>query len=299
MTPWVVTRPIRLPAPSVNQRLPSGPAAMPSGWLPAVGTENSVTAPAVVIRPIRSPSYSVNQRFPSGPAAIPPGLTSGVGRGNSVTTPAVVIRPIRLPKDSVNQRLPSGPAVIRAGKLAVGTENSVTTPAVVIRPILLSRPLDSVNQRLPSGPAVMPPRSVLVVGNRKLGDCLRGELPRQSDVRECSRDPDSMAHPISSAHGHVLNAAVSWTGSNGDAEVVVLHDDGAVLHVGVGQIHLHVGQARGEDPDRVEWIRAEGQDLRDDFDVGRVEEPEVAGVRGDRPWRAPRPSVRPGSRNRP
>ena len=48
----VVIRPILLPSASVNQRLPSGPAVMPRGLLPAVGTGNSVMTPAVVIRPI-------------------------------------------------------------------------------------------------------------------------------------------------------------------------------------------------------------------------------------------------------
>ena len=36
-------RPILLPACSVNQRLPSGPAVIPAGSLFAVGVENSVT----------------------------------------------------------------------------------------------------------------------------------------------------------------------------------------------------------------------------------------------------------------
>ena len=69
-----------LAAPSVNQRLPSGPAAMPSGALLAVvPVENSVTAPAGVIRPIWLPTSSVNQRLPSGPAAMPYGLLLAVG----------------------------------------------------------------------------------------------------------------------------------------------------------------------------------------------------------------------------
>ena len=55
---------------SVNQRLPSGPAAIPSGAPSAVGTENSVSCPVGVIRPIWSAVLSVNQRLPSGPAAI-------------------------------------------------------------------------------------------------------------------------------------------------------------------------------------------------------------------------------------
>ena len=57
-------RPIRLPPISVNQTLPSGPAVIPYGWLPAVmpvGT--SVTAPVGVIRGlIQLPSISVETR---------------------------------------------------------------------------------------------------------------------------------------------------------------------------------------------------------------------------------------------
>ena len=55
---------------SVNQRFPSGPAAIPMGSLPAVGTANSLMVPDGVIRPMLLPSSSVNQRFPSGPATI-------------------------------------------------------------------------------------------------------------------------------------------------------------------------------------------------------------------------------------
>src|SRR5579862_7948151 len=40
--PLTVILPIRLPVYSVNQRLPSGPVQMPFGWLPAVGSVNSV-----------------------------------------------------------------------------------------------------------------------------------------------------------------------------------------------------------------------------------------------------------------
>ena len=56
-TPAVVMRPIR-PLASVNHRLPSGPAVIPTGWRStengaggAIG--NSVTTPSGVIRPIR------------------------------------------------------------------------------------------------------------------------------------------------------------------------------------------------------------------------------------------------------
>src|SRR4051794_18185639 len=78
IVPAVVIRPIFAPLDSVNQRFPSGPAAIPGGWVAGV-TANSVIVPAVVIRPIFSPLDSVNHRFPSGPAAIPCGTAVGVG----------------------------------------------------------------------------------------------------------------------------------------------------------------------------------------------------------------------------
>ena len=45
--------PILLAAASVNQRLPSGPTAIPTGWLEAVGVANSLIAWVVgLISPI-------------------------------------------------------------------------------------------------------------------------------------------------------------------------------------------------------------------------------------------------------
>src|SRR5437763_734208 len=83
--------PILLPPCSVNQRLPSGPAVIPSGPLPYVGRGNSVIMPLVLMRPILLPSGSVNQRLPSGPAVIPHGPLADVGTGNSVMFPAGVV----------------------------------------------------------------------------------------------------------------------------------------------------------------------------------------------------------------
>ncbi len=130
MTPALVIRPILLALLSVNQRLPSDPAAMAFGPL-AAPIENSVMTPAVVIRPILLPLLSVNQRFPSGPAAMPYGKLPAVGIVNSVTPPVVVIRPILLPALSVNQRLPSGPAAIPMGLLPAATGDSATEPAAL------------------------------------------------------------------------------------------------------------------------------------------------------------------------
>ena len=77
-------RSCRLPD-SVNQRLPSGPAVIPSGSALAVGTANSVMAWVVgLIIPIWLALYSVNQRLPSGPAVIPSGSDLAVGMANSV-----------------------------------------------------------------------------------------------------------------------------------------------------------------------------------------------------------------------
>ena len=70
IAPAGVILPILLALDSVNQRLPSGPAAMPSGPLRSVGTEYWVIVPEGVILPILLALGSVNQRLPSGPAAI-------------------------------------------------------------------------------------------------------------------------------------------------------------------------------------------------------------------------------------
>ena len=71
---WVVglISPILLPTCSVNQRLPSDPAAMSRGVELAVGMGKSVMAWVVgLISPILFVPSSMNQRLPSGPAVIP------------------------------------------------------------------------------------------------------------------------------------------------------------------------------------------------------------------------------------
>src|SRR6266852_5846510 len=88
MTPFYlpdVMRPILFVPPSVNQRLPSGPAVIAQGLLPW-GKGNSLTLPPGVMRPILSPDTSVNQRLPSGPAVMSEGLLPW-GKGNSLTLP--------------------------------------------------------------------------------------------------------------------------------------------------------------------------------------------------------------------
>jgi hypothetical protein len=83
-----VTRPIRLPACSVNHGLPSEPLVIPRRPLPAViPLENCVTVPLGVMRPIVS-TNSANHRLPSGPLVIPCGpLTGVIPAENSVMVP--------------------------------------------------------------------------------------------------------------------------------------------------------------------------------------------------------------------
>jgi len=79
MVPNGEMQPILLPSASVNQRLPSGPAAMLLGLLDEVGSESSVMTPDSVLRPILLPSASVNQMLPSGPAMINHAYAGGRG----------------------------------------------------------------------------------------------------------------------------------------------------------------------------------------------------------------------------
>ena len=81
MTPVVVTFATLFALASVNQRLPSGPAVMPSGRLAAAGMGYSVTTPEVVILPTWFTLSSVNQMLPSGPATIANGPLLAVGSG--------------------------------------------------------------------------------------------------------------------------------------------------------------------------------------------------------------------------
>jgi hypothetical protein len=200
-------RPMLSPSTSANHRLPSGPAAMLSGRLPAVMPAlYSVTTPRGVIRPIRS-ACSVNHRLPSGPAAMRSGPALAVMPAlNSVTTPAGVMRPTRPPKNSVNQRLPSDPAVmplVPATLAVMPALNSVTTPSGVMRPILFAAA--SVNHRLPSGPAVMS----------------EGEAP---GVHLCLRDTGKPRGPTQSDAGDVRQE--SRGASRGSGISLTMRHDG-------------------------------------------------------------------------
>src|SRR2546430_12340355 len=100
-TPRVVILAIWLAPGMVNQRLPSGPAAISCGPVLAGmsdGRPNSVRWPPGVIRPIFLALISVNHRFPSRPATMPFGPLVGSGSGNTVSLPAGVIRPIAPPE---------------------------------------------------------------------------------------------------------------------------------------------------------------------------------------------------------
>ena len=57
-------------APSVSQRLPSAPFAIPVGALDAVGVGYSVTPPDVVTRAIREAPLSASHRSPSAPTVM-------------------------------------------------------------------------------------------------------------------------------------------------------------------------------------------------------------------------------------
>src|ERR1035437_1251329 len=86
MVPEGVTLPIFSMPYSVNQRLPSGPVVMYSGWLPFEEVANSVMVPEGVTLPILPAKNSVNQRLPSGPVVMKYGW-SPVGVANSVMVP--------------------------------------------------------------------------------------------------------------------------------------------------------------------------------------------------------------------
>src|SRR2546428_12814569 len=90
-----VMRPILLPLTSVNQRLPSGPAAIS---LRKLGTGNSVMVPLGLMRPILLAVCSVYERLPSGPSVMPVGGlpaagTESVGRGQSGLVRLRLMRP--------------------------------------------------------------------------------------------------------------------------------------------------------------------------------------------------------------
>src|SRR5258708_1229020 len=66
----IFIRPMRLSANSVNQRLPSGPAVIPSGSLVGVESGNSMTLSPDIICPMLPVALSVNQSVLLGPEVI-------------------------------------------------------------------------------------------------------------------------------------------------------------------------------------------------------------------------------------
>src|SRR5207302_5644762 len=109
---------------SVNQRLPSGPAVMAKGKLPA-GRLNGVTVPLGVMRSML-PRSSTNHKLPSGPRVMPAGIAPGTA--NSTAAPSGEIRPTFPANSSVNQTFPSGPFVMP--KDGPGAGSSVTPIAI-------------------------------------------------------------------------------------------------------------------------------------------------------------------------
>src|SRR3954452_17546643 len=158
-TPAAEMRPIAGLVPrTVNQRLPSGPAAMsPSVPLPSV-TGNSLTWPWTVIRPMRPLAASVNHSASSGPATMSWGSAFVVRPAvNSVVAPDGLIRTmVPFLPCAVYQSDPSAPAAMPTGLSCEAPENSVTVPLAVTRPILFL--LVSVNH-MPPGPAVIAPNT--------------------------------------------------------------------------------------------------------------------------------------------
>src|SRR5581483_9015845 len=107
----------------VNHTLPSGPAVIPSGWVPP-GSANSVTEPNAFTRAILLGPGSVSHAYPSEtatPAAAP------LSPGYSNIDPVGVLVPYPLPAPWANTSVPSGNAVRPSGLVFwVGIGNSVT-----------------------------------------------------------------------------------------------------------------------------------------------------------------------------
>lgn len=110
----------------MNQTLPSGPTAIPTGAAASVGSSWTVMRPSMPIRPMALAWFMVNH-IESPAAAMAEGNASVRGSGYSVTVPSVVTRPMRSAAVSVNHSAPSGPAAMPKGPhSAVGSANSVT-----------------------------------------------------------------------------------------------------------------------------------------------------------------------------
>jgi len=110
LVPAVVIRTtVSLPE-STTHRLPSGPAAMPRGWI-RPKPPNAVPPFGLPGGTFPTAFCPVNQMLPSGPVVMPSGLAVAPGVANSsiVGGSPGVIRPIFPAPRSVNQTLPSGP----------------------------------------------------------------------------------------------------------------------------------------------------------------------------------------------
>ena len=167
--------PIFWPVVSTNQRLPSGPATIPRGEAPRVGTTRGVWSTILRVMgsiaqmwangcdPLTEEPSSVSHTLPSGPAVMPKGC---LAMSDISTTSWVkgLITPTAWAPNSVNQTPPSGPAAIPIGCDAwvEMKKSAMTWVAGSIVPIRLADV--SVNQRWPSGPAAIAKAPAFLVG---------------------------------------------------------------------------------------------------------------------------------------
>src|SRR6476646_6843204 len=116
-------RPICSACVSVNQRLPSGPAAISAGTLFTVSPLMLVYARGCWVVGLNDPIApfpplalgSVNHRLPSEPTVMPPGLVSAAILNSLLEPVDGTARPTAAsppPCSTVNQIAPSGPAVM-------------------------------------------------------------------------------------------------------------------------------------------------------------------------------------------
>jgi hypothetical protein len=187
-------RPSSAGASSVNQRLPSGPAVMPSGAGPRCDSgrvfgdgprcgDLSNTAAEIFGEP------QVSVRSGSDAPGLAPGVMPVV---YSVTLPVVVILP--MPSGSVNQRLPSGTAVMDTGLPLSLLANVVTTPGVEASATPSATPIVSTAAKLTAPAATLAHRMSRLPSFSRACPRARAKLkrlspPSVSALRRCSGEP--------------------------------------------------------------------------------------------------------------
>src|SRR5262245_41811059 len=185
-------RPTAPPISSVNQRLPSGPAAMAVGWLVVgLGSANCRTCPPAVRRSIRPPLRSVTHTAPSGPAAAPKGPPLGLGSWQTASVPALVTCTTEPCAWSGIQAPPEASTATKAGLLA-GRLQSVRCPDCVTRPT--REPPVSLNQTSPLEVAARP------VGWATPGSATcRGPAPDRPTSARATRTSAGVRQPLRGA----------------------------------------------------------------------------------------------------